>query len=485
MEHEIRQEYEIRRVKIERLKAQGIEPYAYRYDRTHEIQKLLDSFDELCAGKTTVRVAGRLVARREHGKTSFAHIEDGTGRIQLYLRRDTLASFDIFLMLDIGDFIGVSGELMVTRTGEKTVLVREFTLLAKAMRPLPEKYHGLKDVESRYRRRYMDLIANSEVRVLFRKRTQMISLIRQFLDARGFLEVETPVLQPIYGGAAANPFRTRYEVLDQEMFLRISNELYLKRLIVGGLDKVYEFARDFRNEGIDRLHSPEFTQLELYQAYCDYTDMMVLVEELFRLLARELCGSTEVEYQAQRLDFGAPWQRVDFVSELSSRLGVDPMTLSDDSLRRLCQRFDIEVGPTTSRSKLLDKLFTTLVQDRLVGPAFVMNHPKITTPLAKTHRDNPALVERFEPVVCGMELGNAFSELNDPTEQAERFREQIERHEEFATFDEDYITALECGMPPCGGLGLGIDRLAMLFTNQDSIREVILFPQLRQPGRGQ
>jgi lysyl-tRNA synthetase class 2 len=473
-------EHEARIGKIRKLKELGIQPYAYRFDRSHEIAQVIGGFDALMSGKSVVRVAGRLLSRREHGKTGFANIMDASGKIQIYLRRDALAErFDLFLLLDIGDFIGVAGDLMITKTGEKTVLVKELVFLSKSLRPLPEKWHGLKDVELRYRQRYVDLIANPDVPEIFRRRARLIKLIRQFLDERGFTEVETPVLQPLYGGAAAQPFRTHYQALDQDMFLRISDELYLKRLIVGGMDKVYELAKDFRNEGLDRLHSPEFTQLEVYEAYRDYTDMMSLVEELFRMLAQELHGKTEITFQGKTLDFGPPWKRLEFVPTLAGRLGTDPLALSAESLRKLCARFGMETAPGATRGKLLDKLFSELIQDHIVEPTLVLNHPKITTPLAKSHRDNPELVERFEPVVCGMELGNAFSELNDPVEQAARFRDSIAEHEEFATFDQDYVTALEYGMPPCGGLGLGIDRLAMLFTGHDSIREVILFPQLR------
>ena len=480
MEPEIAREHELRAAKVAKLKEMGINPYAYRFDRTHEISRVLESFDALAAQQVPVRVAGRLKTRREHGKTCFGVLADGSGKIQLYLRRDTLAEkFDLFLMIDVGDFIGVAGELMTTRTGEKTILVKELTFLTKSFRPLPEKWHGLRDVETRYRQRYVDLIANPEVKEVFIRRAQIVRLMRRFLDDRGFTEVETPVLQPIYGGAAAEPFQTRYLALDQDMFLRISDELYLKRLIVGGLDKVYEFGKDFRNEGLDRFHNPEFTQLELYEAYRDYNDIMALVEELFRMLAQELYGKTEIQFGDKVIDLGKPWRRLEFVPALAEKLETDPLSLQVPDLRRVCARFGLEVGDQATRGKLLDKLFSELIQDHLVEPTFVMNHPKITTPLAKTHRTNPDWVERFEPVVCGMELGNAFSELNDPAEQAARFNDLIAGKEEFATFDEDYVTALEYGMPPCGGLGLGLDRIVMLFTNRESIREVILFPQLR------
>jgi lysyl-tRNA synthetase class 2 len=515
MEDEILREHEVRVQKIQKLKESGVLPYAYRFDRTHEIGQALEQFDKLAADKTVVRVAGRLLSRREHGKTCFGNIADASGKIQLYVRKDILTaecghgtanceektanggeriadsgersagmtSFDVFLLADIGDFVGVAGELMTTKTGEKTVLVRGLEFLAKSFHPLPEKFHGLTDVEARYRQRYVDLIANPEVKSIFVRRAKIISLIRRYLDGKGFVEVETPVLQPVYGGAAAHPFTTRYEALEQNMFLRISDELYLKRLIVGGMDKVYEFGRDFRNEGLDRTHNPEFTQLELYEAYRDYNDMMTLVEELFRLIAMELYGRTEITYEGKTLDFGKAWQRLEFVPALAAKLETDPLALGQESLRKLCARFGIEAAADTPKGKLLDKLFSELIQDHLVEPTFVMNHPKITTPLAKQHRSNPELVERFEPVVCGMELGNAFSELNDPTEQSARFKELMAANEEFATFDADYVLALEYGMPPCGGLGIGIDRLTMLFTGHNTIREVILFPQLRAVSR--
>jgi lysyl-tRNA synthetase class 2 len=357
--------------------------------------------------------------------------------------------------------------------------VKELVLLAKSLRPLPEKFHGLKDVELRYRQRHLDLVMNPDSKGVFLARARITALIRQFLDGRGFVEVETPTLQPLYGGAAAEPFKTRYNVLEQDMFLRISDELYLKRLIVGGMERVYEMCKDFRNEGLDRTHNPEFTQVELYQAYADYNDMMALVEELFRFLAQEIHGTTEITFHGNTLDLGKPWQRIRFTDALADRLDADPLELSDELLLKMAARFGVQADKDTGRVKLLDKLFEELVQDHIVEPSFVMDHPKITCPLAKQHRDNPELVERFEPVACGMELGNAFSELNDPMEQRQRFEEQLARHEEHATLDADYCAALEQGMPPTGGLGLGVDRMVMLLTNTPSIRDVILFPQLR------
>ncbi len=501
---------EIRLAKLAKLREAGVSPYAYKWDRTHTNAEAVAEFERVqnpesrvqnsetsgaglghdpnspggngsCPAPIEVRVAGRLMSRREHGKTQFGHIQDETGRLQLYLRKDTLgeSAFEQLGLLDLGDFVGVRGEMFRTKTGEVTVNVKELVLLTKSLHPLPEKFHGLTDVETRYRQRYVDLIVNQESRQVLLNRTKVTALVRRFLSERGFVEVETPILQPLYGGAAARPFETFYNVLEQKMFMRISDELYLKRLIVGGLEKVFEIGKDFRNEGLDRTHNPEFTQMELYWAYVDYSDVMALVEELFKFLAMEVCGKTEIPFGDHILDFGRPWQRMKFVDTLEQRIEADPMKLSMPMLKKVAARFNVQAGDDVSRAKLLDKLFSELIQDHIIDPTFVMDHPKVTTPLAKSHRDNPELVERFEPVVCGMELGNAFSELNDPAEQRQRFEEGVALNEEFATVDEDYCTALEFGMPPTGGLGLGIDRIAMLLTNSQAIRDVILFPQLR------
>ncbi|OYD16835.1 lysine--tRNA ligase [candidate division WOR-3 bacterium JGI_Cruoil_03_51_56] len=469
------------RNKLDRLKEMGVEPYAYRWDRSHTAAQVIARFEGLASDKTEVKVAGRLISRREHGKTQFGHIQDSSGKIQLYLRKDTIGDevFQKVSLLSLGDIVGAKGEVFRTKTGEITLLVKELVLLAKSLRPLPEKFHGLKDVEIRYRQRYVDLIVNPDSKRVFLARARLIKLLRDFFDKRGFIEVETPTLQPIYGGAAARPFKTFYNVLEQEMFLRISDELYLKRLIVGGMERVYELCKDFRNEGLDRIHNPEFTQIEVYQAYADYNDIMIMVEKLFRFLASGLLGKTEITFDNKTVDFGKPWKRLKFVDALAEKLEANPLELSESSLRKLAAKFGIEVTPDSPRVRILDKLFEGLVQDRLVEPTFIIDHPKFTCPLAKTHRSNPELVERFEPVVCGMELGNAFSELNDPVEQRKRFEEQLERNEKFATLDEEYCTALEYGMPPTGGLGLGVDRIVMLLTGTTSIRDVILFPQLR------
>ncbi|MEO0073697.1 MAG: lysine--tRNA ligase [candidate division WOR-3 bacterium] len=479
--------------KLSRLRALNIDPYPASWQRTHQAAEVLKLAEAQmsAAGSPgemgqTVAVAGRVMSRRQHGKTEFWHIQDGSGRIQLYLRRDVLGEevFNRLDLVDMGDIVGASGEVFKTRTGETTVNVRTLVFLAKSLRPLPEKFHGLKDIETRYRQRYLDLIVNADSKRVFLLRARLTGLIRRFLDERGFVEVETPILQPIYGGAAARPFETFCNALEQKMFLRIADELYLKRLVVGGMERVYEIGKDFRNEGVDRFHNPEFTQLELYCAYADYNDMMVLVEELFRFLALELTGKTAVSFGGQLLDFGRPWARVKFVEALAERTGENPLRLSREQLIRVAARCGIETDQQISHAKLLDKLFSELVQEQLTEPTFVVDYPKITTPLAKVHRDNPELVERFEPVVCGMELGNAFSELNDPIEQRERFEEAVRQNEEYATVDEDYCAALEHGMPPTGGLGLGIDRLTMLFADAGSIRDVILFPQLRARSDG-
>jgi lysyl-tRNA synthetase class 2 len=476
---------EIRLGKLAKLREAGIGTYVASWPRTHSAAQAIEQFDALAEAGTEVRVAGRLMSRREHGKTQFGHIQDDSGRIQLYLRKDALGdeAFERLALLDLGDFVGARGTLFRTRTGEMTVQVQELALLTKSLRPLPEKFHGLKDVETRYRQRYVDLLVNADAKKVLLARTRVVSLVRRFLDERGFVEVETPTLQPIYGGAAAQPFETHYNVLEQKMFLRISDELYLKRLIVGGLDRVYEIGKDFRNEGLDRTHNPEFTQMELYWAYADYHDVMALVEELFRHLAMELLGTTEVQFGDHKVDLGR-WRRLKFVDTLAERIEADPLKLSVAMLKKVAARFGVQFADDISRSKLLDKLFSELIQDHIIDPTFVMDHPKVTTPLAKTHRDNPELVERFEPVVCGMELGNAFSELNDPLEQRARFEEGVKANEEFATVDEDYCAALEYGMPPTGGLGLGIDRMVMLLTGSQTIRDVIFFPQLRPQGDG-
>jgi lysyl-tRNA synthetase class 2 len=467
--------------KLKRLKELNINPYPYRFDRTHNFSEIKQRFEELSSNQTTVRTAGRIIAIRGHGKTTFATLNDENEKLQIYLRKQDLGDYyNIFENFDIGDFIGVEGKLFKTKTGEITVLVEKFILLTKSLRPLPEKWHGLRDIEIRYRKRYLDLIANPEVRGIFKGRSKIVSLLRNFFDSRGFLEVETPVLQPVYGGAAARPFKTFYNALDQEMYLRIADELYLKRLIVGGYEKVWEFCKDFRNEGLDRFHNPEFTMIEAYQAYTDYFGIMELVEDLFEFLIKNLYSDNIITFQEKKVEIKRPFKRIKYTEVLNERLGVDILNMPDEDLNKICLKYGIKVENQTIGSKI-DKLFSELIQKSLIEPTFVIDYPKIISPLAKAHRNNPLLVERFELIIFGLEVANAFSELNDPIEQRRRFEEQLARREEgIGEIDEDFLEALEYGMPPTGGLGIGVDRLCMILLNQPSIRDVILFPQLRR-----
>ncbi len=467
--------------KLNELRQKGICPYPYKFKRTHRFVEIRNKFDSLSQSETVVSSCGRILTIRGHGKTIFATVGDESSRMQIYLRQDKLGEkFDLFRLFDIGDFIGISGKVFKTKTNEMTILVDDITMLSKALLPLPEKWHGLKDIEIRYRKRYLDLIANTEVREVFKKRTQLISCIRKFLDGRGFVEMETPILQPIYGGGAANPFRTYYSALEQDMFLRIADELYLKRLIVGGYEKVYEVCRDFRNEGIDRFHNPEFTMLEAYEAYTDYEGMMELVESLFECLLEDLIGSHSLNFLDKEVEFRKPLKRVKYVDSLNSKIGFDILSAKDKEIDKACEGCGFDYK-TLSKGAKIDKLFSDLVQKNIIEPTFVIDYPKIISPLAKEHRDDERLVERFEPIMFGVELGNAFSELNDPVEQRKRFEDQLSRKEEgISEIDENFLEALEYGMPPTGGLGLGIDRLCMVLFNQPSIRDVILFPQLKK-----
>ncbi len=436
-----------------------------------------------------VSVAGRVITLRPMGKALFAHIQDATGKLQIYLRQDIVGedSFkDFEEIVDPGDILGVKGRLFRTNTGELTVEVKEWVLLAKSLHPLPEKWHGLKDVEVRYRQRYLDLIANEHARKVFFLRSRLISEIRRFLDSKGFLEVETPILQPIASGANAKPFITYHNYLEQNLYLRIAPELYLKRLIVGGINRVYELGKNFRNEGVDTTHNPEFTMLEFYCAYWDYKDLMVFTEEFFSYLLNQLVGGLKITYQGKELDFTPPFKRYRYFELLEEKTGKDKdFFLRDvEGLRKLAKEIGVPKAETLTHAKLIDKVFDLLVEDELWGPCFVIDFPKLLSPLAKTHREDPDLVERFELFVAGKEIANAYTELNDPMEQRERFLEQLKEKEmgdeEAMAMDEDFIRALEYGMPPTAGEGIGIDRLVMLLADVDSIREVILFPALRQ-----
>jgi lysyl-tRNA synthetase class 2 len=480
-----------RREKLTALEARGIDPYPAKWEVTHTAGELLSQYrDE--GPPVRGRMAGRVVSARGHGKTTFLHLADHSGRIQVYLRRDGLGeAYDVLEHLDIGDFFGVAGELFRTKTGEVSIRADEIAVLAKSLRPLPigkeaegRAWHRVVDPEFRYRQRYADLAIRPEMRDVFRARARIIGSLRNFLDARGFLEVETPVLQPIYGGAAARPFTTYHNTLDTTLYLRIADELYLKRCIVGGMDRVYEISKDFRNEGMDRFHNPEFTMLEFYQAYADYDDFMALSEEMLAGLARELSGGTSITYQGTTIDVAPPWPRLRFLDALAER-GVDVSDLSRARLEREAGRLGIEVEAGSGAGKILDDLFGALVEPRLVGPVFVIDYPAALSPLAKRRKDDARLVERFEAFLFGKEWGNAFSELNDPREQRARFEEQAAAAaagdvEAPATIDEDFLRALEYGMPPTAGMGVGIDRLVMFLTDQPSIRDVILFPTLRQ-----
>ena len=507
MTEDLNQVLAARREKLETLRQKGINPFAYGFQRSHQAHQALERFQELedsgdldeDGHGPKVRVAGRLKSFRGHGKSAFGHLEDGSGQIQVYFRKDVLgedAFQDVLDLMDLGDWVGVEGPLFRTRTGEVTVRAESWELLAKSLRPLPlgkteldeetgERitYSGFSDVESRYRQRYADLAVHPEVREVFRVRSRIITAIRRFMDGEGFLEVETPALQPLYGGASARPFVTRHNALDRTMYLRIADELYLKRLIVGGFEKVYEIAKDFRNEGIDRTHNPEFTMLEFYQAFADYQDMMDLVERLTVQVADEAVGSRSLAFQGTEIHLEPPFKRIRLLEALQDALGADPMELSEDELKDRAQRLRLPELEGAGRGKLLDKLFEALVQDDLQQPTFVMDYPRELSPLAKPHREDPRLTERFELFMAGREVANAFSELNDPLDQRARFEEQAglraRGDDEAQRLDEDYIRALEYGMPPTGGVGIGIDRLIMLFTDQPSIRDVILFPVLR------
>jgi lysyl-tRNA synthetase class 2 len=478
-----------RREKAAALRAQGVEPYPYRFEVTHHAAEILERSAALAAdGAPPVTVAGRLVSKRLHGKAGFGHLLDRSARIQVYFKVDVLGEEGLAFArgLDVGDIVGVTGRVFTTRTGETTVEAASVTLLAKALRPLPEKWHGLTDLETRYRQRYVDLIVNPEVRETFALRTRIVSAIRRLLDERGFLEVETPVLQPLYGGASARPFVTHHNALGIQLYLRIANELYLKRLIVGGLERVYEFSKDFRNEGMDRFHNPEFTMLELYQAYADYTDMMEIFEAMLREAAVAALGTTVVEFQGKRADLSKPWKRLAYVDAIEAALGRSIRGATAGDLRALCAGRGVDAPAEASRGGLLAELFATLVEPSIEEPTFVVDFPKEISPLAKGKRGDPELVERFEPFLFGMEVGNAFSELNDPEEQERRFLSQRDllgaEREEAQVLDRDFLRALEYGMPPTGGLGVGIDRLTMIFANVPSIRDVILFPQMRPEG---
>ncbi|MBZ4664440.1 MAG: lysS [Caloramator sp.] len=476
--------------KLEELKEKGQDPFEIvKYDRTHTSKQIKDNYEEL--ENKTVRVAGRLMSKRIHGKAGFSDIHDRYGKLQLYVKIDNVGEekLKFFKSLDLGDIIGVEGEVFKTKTGEISVLVKDFTLLTKSLRPLPEKWHGLKDPDLRYRQRYVDLIVNENVRDTFIKRTQIIKAIRKFLDDRDYIEVETPILSPIAGGAAARPFITHHNALDIDMYLRIATELYLKRLIVGGFERVYEIGKNFRNEGIDVRHNPEFTAIELYQAYADYNDMMELTEQLVEFVCKEVLGTTKVTYQGTEIDFKAPWDRITMKDAVRKYAGVDFDSIqSDEEAREIAKKMKVEDElkkelKDCNKADILVALFETYAEKHLIQPTFVLDYPVEVSPLTKKKPNDPAFTERFEAYVFGREIANAYSELNDPIDQKERFLQQLRERElgddEAYMMDDDFINALEIGMPPTGGLGIGIDRLIMFLTDSYSIRDVILFPTMK------
>jgi lysyl-tRNA synthetase, class II len=504
-EPSLSEQHEIRLEKLEKLRHSGVNPYPYEFDITHLSKVILDHESELISPDDSqnsaerVSVAGRVMTRRIMGKASFFNLQDSAGTIQIYIRRDDVGVDEyntVFKKLvDIGDIVGIKGFVFKTRTGETTIHAEEFQLLSKTLRPIPlpkevegedgEKvvYDAFADKELRYRQRYVDLIVNPHVREVFRKRTRMVQSMRDFLNEHGYLEVETPVLQPIYGGASAKPFVTHHNALDMKLYLRIANELYLKRLIVGGFDGVYEFSKDFRNEGLSRFHNPEFTQVELYVAYKDYKWMMEFTEKMIEYVALTLHGSTKVTVGDNEIDFKTPWKRIPMLEAIEQETGYDLYQKSEDEIREIAKLLHIEIEPSMGKGKLIDEIFGEYVEPKLIQPVFITDYPIEMSPLAKKHREKEGLVERFEAICNGKEIANAFSELNDPIDQRERFEEQLrlreEGDEEAMEIDEDFIRALEYGMPPTAGLGVGIDRLAMIMTNSESIRDVLFFPQMR------
>lgn len=490
-EQELSELLQIRRNKLDELRKLGIDPFGGKYEREHHAGDILKRYDELSKEEleekqVEVNLAGRIMAKRGMGKASFAHIQDLSGRIQIYVRQDSVAEaqYEAFSILDLGDIIGVKGVLFKTKTGETTVKVKELEVLSKSLYPLPEKFHGLKDVELRYRQRYVDLIINPDVQKTFITRSRIIQSMRRYLDSQGYLEVETPTLHSIAGGAAARPFITHHNALDMELYMRIAIELHLKRLIVGGLEKVYEIGRVYRNEGISTRHNPEFTMIELYEAYADYKDIMALTENLIAHIAQEVLGTQVISYQGHEVDLTPQWRRVSMVDAVKEVVGVDfSVDMSNEEAHRLAKEHKVPVEPHMTFGHILNAFFEQFVEETLIQPTFVTGHPVEISPLAKKNDVDPRFTDRFELFIVAREHANAFSELNDPIDQRQRFEAQMKEKEqgndEAHEMDEDFLRALEYGMPPTGGLGIGIDRLIMLLTNSPSIRDVLLFPHMR------
>ncbi|WP_028551944.1 lysine--tRNA ligase [Paenibacillus sp. UNC451MF] len=492
VEQEINELLQIRRNKLDELRALGIDPFGQKFDLTHHAAELLKAYDDfskedLDEKEIEVSIAGRIMQKRAMGKASFTHIQDITGKIQVYVREDAVGStkYQAFDLLDIGDIIGVKGVMFKTKTGELSVKAKEVEVLSKSLLPLPEKYHGLKDVELRYRQRYVDLIMNQEVQQTFILRSKIIQSMRRYLDSRGYLEVETPTLHAIAGGASARPFITHHNALDMQLYMRIAIELHLKRLIVGGMEKVYEIGRVYRNEGISTRHNPEFTMIELYEAYADYQDIMRLTENMIAHIAQEVLGTTKVQYQGHEVDLAPHWRRVSMVDAIKEVVGVDfSKQMTDEEAHQLAKEHKVPVEPMMTFGHIVNQFFETFVEETLIQPTFVYGHPVAISPLAKKNEQDPRFTDRFELFIVAREHANAFTELNDPIDQRERFEAQLVEREqgndEAHEMDDDFIRALEYGMPPTGGLGIGVDRLVMLLTNSPSIRDVLLFPLMRE-----
>lgn len=481
----VNQLMQVRLEKMEELKNLNIKPFGDKYTATHTAQEILDNPDKFIESGEVVSVAGRLMAKRRHGKAGFGNIMDMSGRIQIHANVQDMGeeNYEVFKKNDIGDLLGIKGKVFITQKGETTIEVLEMIMLAKSLRPLPEKFHGLTDVELRYRQRYVDLIMNKEVMDTFITRSKIIKTMREYLDENGFLEVETPVLQSIPGGASARPFVTHHNALDIDMYMRIALELHLKRLIVGGFDRVYEISRVFRNEGVSTKHNPEFTLMEVYQAYADYTDMMDLTENMIVYIAQKVLGTLQIKYEEHDIDLTPPWRRMTMKEGVKEYAGIDYDAVTQEELFKLGKEKHLEVTTAMSKGEMLNVFFEEYVEPNLIQPTFITEYPIEVSPLAKRKQDDPDFTERFEAFIVTRELANAFSELNDPVDQKERFMKQVENREngddEAHMMDEDFVRALEYGMPPTGGLGIGIDRLIMLLTNSSSIRDVILFPTMK------
>lgn len=489
-ENEINEQMQVRIDKMHKIEEHGWKPFGYRFLYTHRAADIAAQFDELSEKETEVKMAGRIMAIRGHGKTCFMDMQDKTGRIQVYVRKDVIGeeNYALIKLMDIGDTVGITGTAFRTHMGELSIKANSVEMLSKSLRPLPEKWHGLKDVETRYRQRYVDLIVNPEVRDTFVKRSQIIRSVREVLDSHDFLEVETPILNTIAGGAAARPFISYHNALDMQVYMRIAPELYLKRLIVGGMDRVYEMGRVFRNEGIDNRHNPEFTSVEIYQAFADYRDMMDLTEEVVVKTAEKVLGTTTINYEGTTIELASPWKRMSMIEAVKEYSGKDFTNVTDlEEARAIAKELNVAVEPSFGIGKIINASFEEYVEDKLIQPTFITGHPKEISPLAKSNPENPEITDRFEAYIYGREICNGFTELNDPIDQKERFLKQVEERangdEEANMMDEDFVNALEYGLPPTGGLGIGIDRLVMFLTNSSTIRDVLFFPTMKPLGK--